>query len=456
MNDTQVSTVVRRLEAVIDVLLPPRIRAERTEDARRSRLAVSFAVAIVFFRALAFVAQWATGNRLGAWLSVYFVATNCLALVAVRLTGRVALTVHAVLGANVAGIFASALLLRGAGLNGATIALVFIPLFATVLLGPRAAAAWTAISVAVGAAIGLSGEARLITDTLPIEKRVLTDHIAMAVATLVLFVASALYEQRRLAALRQVATLAEEKRTVELAHLRARSDAQLAEAAGLAAVARIAAAAAHEINNPLSVVGHNIQFVDELLPPDAAVELHAALKDAASGVERIRRIVAEMRVLDEGVGPVSLEAAVTSAQTLAEAHTRGVAQVRVASEPVPLVVANESRLIQVLVSLLAASAYAIERGPGEDREISVDVRSAPDAVIVEVRDRGAEHWGEQTRRESTMCRNIVQSFGGTLTSEANATGTSRASRSSRRPESNWGGLHRSPRRSLPRKTREAP
>jgi signal transduction histidine kinase len=426
------NALLRRFDAVIDAFVPPAVRAGPAEDSRRGRLAVALALALVFFFSFTAAAQWATGNARGTLLSVFFIGLNLLATLVYRLTGRLTPTAHGVLGASLLAVLALAAFVRGAGLTGATVALLQIPLFATLLLGVRAAAVWTVASVAAGAAIGIMGRAGVIVDQLPARSRLLSDHIVIAVSTMILFAVAALYEHRREAALRQVATLAEEKRTSELARLRALGDAQLAQAAGVAALARIAASAAHEINNPLSAVAHNLQFVAESLPPSTAVELRDSLKDGAEGVERIRKIVAAMRLPDKKSTAISIHDAVTSALKLAESYTPGVARVRVTIEAVPLVVADETRLIQVLVRLLVSAAQGSGKHAGDGPEISVVVRNAGDSVVVEVRDdalragassppsSGAQVAGMELGL--TMCASIVQSFGGTLTSESAAFG----------------------------------
>jgi signal transduction histidine kinase len=419
-----------RLDALIDALVPPSVRAGPAEALRRGRLAVTFSMALVILFSLVAAGEWAAQNPTGVAFALFFVVLNFSSGIVYRLTGRVELTAHGVLALCLAAIL-MVTTVRGGGLNGATLALAQMPLFATLLLGIRAAVGWTAVSLVTGAAVAVLARASLIADHLPPQRRLLVDHVAIAIATVVLFGVGALYEHRKNRALRDIEVLAEQKRSAEVARLRALVDAQLAQAEGFAVHGRIAASAAHAINNPLSFVTYNLQFIAESLPPGAG-ELRSALEDSSAGVERIRRIVAEMRLADDELGVVSVRAAIDAALKIAESHTGELPRIRVTCEEVPRVVANEARLVQVILYLVSGPAETVGKAGGIDREITVKVHGAQDDVVVEVHDPGAAHTGARHLLAPSssgpsggapgelglaMCKNIVQSFGGTLASE---------------------------------------
>ena len=133
------------------------------------------------------------------------------------------------------------------------------------------------------------------------------------------------------------------------------------------------------------------------------------------------------------LGVVSIRDAIDAALKIAESYTGELPRIRVACEEVPRVVANEARLVQVILYLVAGPEQAVGKADGIDREITLKVRSARDDVVVEVHDAADEHTDARrlpapsSRGPSgeapgelglAMCRNIVQSFGGTLTSES--------------------------------------
>lgn len=62
-----------------------------------------------------------------------------------------------------------------------------IPLFATLICGPRHGGVWLTISLASGLALGLLGRAGLITDRLSPSIRLFSDHVVLISFTLVLF-----------------------------------------------------------------------------------------------------------------------------------------------------------------------------------------------------------------------------------------------------------------------------
>jgi signal transduction histidine kinase len=193
----------------------------------------------------------------------------------------------------------------------------------------------------------------------------------------------------------------------ELALARTRSDALAALAASerrraaaerLATVGRLAAGVAHEINNPLGFVKANIAYVQEHLGTGAAEadrpEALGALADAAEGVERIRRIVADLRGFcrEDAQQPCGTTAgeAVAEALRLASLRTRGLA-VRSALPPgLPPVRICRQRLVQVLVNLVvnAADAIAEAQLPAPRRWVGISGRAEGGELVLRVEDGG--------------------------------------------------------------------
>lgn len=353
----------------------------------------------------------------------------------VRRTGHFVAVLNLVLALVFAAVVSLSLSARGAGLTAATVALAEVPLFATLLGGVRVGSVWAALSLAAGVVIGLLGRAGLIADRAPPGGRLFDEHASLAIITATLFGVAALYERRKVAALRTIAALDEERRRAEAGRIRAAADAEVARAERLASLGRIAAAAAHEINNPLAFVTAGIEHALGNLGPAAAPDVREALGDALDGARRIRRIVEDLRVGtrpgEEEVATVDAARAARTALKMAEGHTRSRARVRVDLPALPLVVGQESRLVQVFLNLVVNAAEAIPEGRRDAHEIAVTGREEGDAVVIEVRDTGAgiagdilarvkepffttKPVGEGTGLGLSLCENIVRGYGGAI------------------------------------------
>jgi PAS domain S-box-containing protein len=180
-----------------------------------------------------------------------------------------------------------------------------------------------------------------------------------------------------------------------------RLQARLRVAEQLAALGTLAAGVAHEINNPLSFVLSNLDYVAEQLEgpgrPGGAGngEVAAALADSRTGAERIATIVRDLQAFSGGHhqqdgSPVDPNAALEFALRMAESRIRHRARLVKDLRPVPPVAGGEARVGQVFLNLLVNAAQAIQ--PGRAGEMVIRVASRHDApsrrVVVEVTDDG--------------------------------------------------------------------
>ncbi len=180
---------------------------------------------------------------------------------------------------------------------------------------------------------------------------------------------------------------------------RKRYEAQLALTERLASLGTLAAGIAHEINNPLSYVIGNIAFaIDSLHPsrlsPDSPQleEIRNALSESREGAERIACIVRDVKVFSRAdrdtlnlVEPCKVvEASLRMVQSNLERRATIVQEIL----EVPRVLANESRLTQVVVNLLMNALQALPERPATENLITIAIRVERRNVVLEVRDNG--------------------------------------------------------------------
>ncbi|MEZ5419776.1 MAG: response regulator [Vicinamibacterales bacterium] len=226
---------------------------------------------------------------------------------------------------------------------------------------------------------------------------------------------------------------------------RERLRARLEQAERLASVGTLAAGVAHEVNNPLTVVLANAEYVrDELQQAPASGpqvdHLVQALDDVKSAATRIGQIVADLKLFARrpAGGPAVADVMSTLEWALrATAHEfRSRARLVRRLAPVPAVAADEARLGQVFVNLLTNAAHAIPAGRIDDHAVTVTTSvDGQGRVAVEVRDTGRGMAPEvlarvfepffTTRRDEggtglglAICHGIVASFGGDITVES--------------------------------------
>jgi signal transduction histidine kinase len=430
-----------RFNAVIDRFLPSSIVDGSLDLTRRARLSVTAAWVSALIFLMTAAGQVAANNRTAAAVDASCGLLNLLAPFLVRRTGRVVLVTHGVLAVIFCAVIGLSLLVRGAGLSGATLMLSLIPLFATLIVGGRAGGVWAVITLLAGVALGALGQAGLISDHIPASARLLNDHLVLTAFTLVLFAVAALFEVRKEEALRQISALETQRRMAELGELKAHTEAQLAEADRFASLGRIAAATAHEINNPLSFIIGNVELLAENAAARRDADDQESLRDVLDGARRIQRIVGDLRARarprQDASSSVLVHDAIAGAIKLAEPHIVPRARVRMIEESVPPVAGDEARLEQVFLNLLVNAAEAIPEGRADDHEIVVEIRAKEDRVTVEVRDTGlglAERMqGDTTEKESfftprrvgegtglglALSEAVVRSLGGSLVLES--------------------------------------
>jgi two-component system cell cycle sensor histidine kinase/response regulator CckA len=180
---------------------------------------------------------------------------------------------------------------------------------------------------------------------------------------------------------------------------RHRMQAQLSRTERLASLGMLAAGVAHEVNNPLSFVLGNLELMQQDVARasgqasgGALGEFAERVRDARTGAERVRAIVAELRafsrVQEQAERPVDVRAAIHSALAMTNNEIRHRARLALDLADLPNVMADEGRLEQVLINLLINAAQAIPEGDADANEIRVVASPDPNGVRIEVHDTG--------------------------------------------------------------------
>jgi PAS domain S-box-containing protein len=237
------------------------------------------------------------------------------------------------------------------------------------------------------------------------------------------------------------------ERVVHLAGIaisRRRSESQLLVSDRLASVGTLAAGVAHEINNPLAVVSTALEWTARQLAAAGdnplARKLTDPLRDAREAAERVRMIVRDLKVFSrpdvERLEVLDVRGVLETTLRMAGNEIRHRARVVRDYAPVPLVLANEARLGQVLLNLVVNAAQAIPEGMAESNEIRLVTRTDPGGrAIIEIHDTGVGMSPETLRRAFNpffttkpvgqgtglglaICRGIVAALGGEIQVES--------------------------------------
>jgi C4-dicarboxylate-specific signal transduction histidine kinase len=172
-----------------------------------------------------------------------------------------------------------------------------------------------------------------------------------------------------------------------------RLEVQLLAADRLAALGRLAASVGHEINNPLAYVIGNVQLALEHLRSGNGADATERLKEAFEGAERIRLIVKDLKVFGahepEALSPVDVHRVVDSCARIAESEIRLRATLVRDFGEIPMVMASEPRLAQVVLNLLVNAIQSIPDDGSPPHAITVSTRLDSDGrVALRVSDTG--------------------------------------------------------------------
>lgn len=228
---------------------------------------------------------------------------------------------------------------------------------------------------------------------------------------------------------------------------RKRLEDQLALAARMSSMGTMAAGVAHEINNPLAYLSGNLSYALAALPklregggsPTDWDELTAALEEAVEGSHRVRDIVADLkafsRVAPAQRSPVDLHHVLDVALRMTRNELRHRARLVEERGACPPVMADESKLAEVIVNLIVNAVQAMPEADIDRNVVRVVTRLEGSFAVLEVHDNGVgippanlqkifepffttKPIGQGTGLGLAVCHRIVSELGGRLTVES--------------------------------------
>jgi signal transduction histidine kinase len=313
--------------------------------------------------------------------------------------------------------------------------LAVVPILSSAIAGRRVAAVWAVVcTLGIITMVTLDHFGLMPNRELPPDARRLASAWNFSLMFGVVLFFSALYETLHV---RAMAALNETRKELE----KARDQAALNER--LAALGRLAAGVAHEINNPSTFVAGNVRLARDTValvrtgavPATELQEVEMALSDALTGATRITETVRDLKTLgragDDKPAVVDAAEVMDVSLRIVANQLRHSATVRRNLAHVPAVVANESRLGQVFVNLLTNAADAMPKRALHENVITVSTRLEGERVCIEVQDNGMGIAAEalphifdpffSTRQAGagsglglSICRNLVAQMKGQL------------------------------------------
>ncbi|MBU3949635.1 MAG: GHKL domain-containing protein [Proteobacteria bacterium] len=220
-------------------------------------------------------------------------------------------------------------------------------------------------------------------------------------------------------------------------------NAQLVHSDKLAALGKMAAGVAHEINNPLAVIAEKTGWMEDLLTEEEFQnsqnlgEYKKSLHKIEEHVERARKVIHGMlgfaRRMEPHLEDVDINKVINETISFLEsyARTNNISIIYDSNPDLPIIASDHSQIQQVFLNLLTNAVDAIGKdgtinisSKRHDLEISVIVKDNGQGIPKEYQSRIFEPFfttkksGKGTGLGLSVSYNIVRNMGGTITLES--------------------------------------
>jgi PAS domain S-box-containing protein len=221
---------------------------------------------------------------------------------------------------------------------------------------------------------------------------------------------------------------------------------RLAASERMASIGTLAAGVGHEINNPLTYIMLNLELLDREVQSGAPrpERMRTMIEQTRYGTERVRSVVRDLQSLtrapEDRTSRIDPTAIVERCLEIAHHQIKHRATILRDLRPIPTVLGNEGRMVQLFLNLLINAAQAIPEGDADHNHIRVATSTAPDGrALIEVTDTGSgipadvvsrifdpffttKAVGEGTGLGLAICRTIVLSMNGDIEVDADSEG----------------------------------